>query len=155
RPSPGVLRTRAMRSRVAVDRSDHECRYNVPSICQAQTIPGGVSVSIFQPVVPSRDRRGGGASKRHCEAPFERATGVVILELTTPSVPTKGCLRRYCLMARRPLLSQEGTTGCKMETETLPLPSYFPILQKHCTQRWHSQVCGPRAAVRCDFLGFD
>src|SRR5262245_18028162 len=64
-------------------------------------------------LVPSSERRGGCASRKYREASNESADGVVTpgeSGLTTPSVPIDGCLRRYLLMARPPLLSQEGTT---------------------------------------------
>ena len=57
-------------------------------------------------VVPSWDRRGGCASRKNREATFESADGVSggHSGVTTPSAPSNG------LMARPPLLSQEGTT---------------------------------------------
>jgi hypothetical protein len=40
-----------------------------------------------------------------------RADGVVSPFLTTPSAPIKGCLRRYFLRSRPPLLYEEGTSS--------------------------------------------
>jgi len=64
-------------------------------------------------VFPSWNRRGGCASKK--KLPFRGgADGVVahtncFAELTTPAAPSKEASRHF-LMARPPLLSQEGNT---------------------------------------------
>ena len=54
--------------------------------------------------------RGGVAarSSKCCEASFKRADGVVRNFWTTPSAPIKGCLRRYLLRSRPPLLWRRG-----------------------------------------------
>src|SRR5687767_6247571 len=53
---------------------------------------------------PLLSERGGCASRKCCEATAESADGVVRNGLTTPSAPIKGCLRRYFLRSRPPLL---------------------------------------------------
>src|SRR5438552_2827279 len=57
--------------------------------------------------------RGGMAarSRKAAQQPQTAETGWAKSFLTTPYAPTQGCLRRFVLMSRPPLLCEEGTSG--------------------------------------------
>jgi hypothetical protein len=65
-------------------------------------------------VFPSLKRRGGCASRKRCEATFDGADGVVILQhhsaRTTPSALHTDAFGDIFLIARPPLLFKEGNT---------------------------------------------
>ena len=75
---------------------------------------------VTESVVPSWNRRGGCASRKYREAPLKRRRGGQS-RMTTPSMPFKGCLRRYFLTARPPLLSQEPKYRCSRCQTTVEL----------------------------------
>ena len=61
-------------------------------------------------VVPSWDRRGGCASRKYCEAPLKAQTGWSVQNDHPVRALSKDAFGQYCLMARPPLLFQEGNT---------------------------------------------